>query len=262
MKIILHADDFGFDKDTCQATIELFEKGILKSATIMVNMPASCIAIEYARQHPEFSFGVHLTYVDGLQPVSHPQEISSLTDNDGLFLPSNVVRKKALMGKIHKKDIVIESLGQINVLKEAGISVSHLDSHGHLHKFPVFLFAMKEICIQSGIHKIRRVQNVHLTKQPIFQPTTILNTLFDKYISSHFQTTDKFYMPANDMDSCWSDSLLKIISCFAPQSVLEIGVHPGYMEEWRKDEYRDICEFANSIKEIKQYESINWKEIY
>ena len=69
MKVILHSDDFGFDKDTLEATIDCFEKGALTSATIMVNCEASEAAFEYARKHPEFSFGVHLTYVDGLKPV-------------------------------------------------------------------------------------------------------------------------------------------------------------------------------------------------
>jgi predicted glycoside hydrolase/deacetylase ChbG (UPF0249 family) len=260
MKIILHADDFGFDADTTMASIDLFDKGILKSASIMVNMPASQIAIEYARQHPEFSFGVHLTYVDGLHPVSRPEDIPSLTDRNRLFFDSNIVRKKALTGKIRKNDIITESIHQINILKSSGVPVSHLDSHGHLHKFPAFLFALNEICRQSEIYKVRRVQNVYIQK-PSYGLTSGLNILFDKYISRHFKTTDKFYMPANSSDVHWSDSLLKIISCLPPQTILELGVHPGNNEDWRKDEYRDICDFADKIRKQTNYELINWHEI-
>lgn len=53
MKVILHSDDFGFDKDTLEATIDCFEKGALTSASIMVNCDASEKAIEYAKgKHP------------------------------------------------------------------------------------------------------------------------------------------------------------------------------------------------------------------
>ena len=46
MKVILHSDDFGFDKDTLEATIDCFEKGALTSATIMVNCEATEEAFE------------------------------------------------------------------------------------------------------------------------------------------------------------------------------------------------------------------------
>ena len=97
MKVILHADDFGYDKDTLEATIDCFEKGALTSCTVMVNCEAAEEAFAYARKHPEFSYGVHLTYVDGLKPVLSAKEIPSLVDENGLFLLSNIVRKRAMM---------------------------------------------------------------------------------------------------------------------------------------------------------------------
>lgn len=41
MNVILHADDFGYDDDTLEATIECFEKGALSSCSVMVNCKAS-----------------------------------------------------------------------------------------------------------------------------------------------------------------------------------------------------------------------------
>ena len=45
MRIIINADDFGCSSDTVLATIDCFERELLASATIMVNMPASAEAI-------------------------------------------------------------------------------------------------------------------------------------------------------------------------------------------------------------------------
>lgn len=259
MNIILHADDFGYDEDTCRATIDLFEKGVLKSATIMVNMPASGIAIEYAKKHPEFSFGVHLTYVDGLLPVSTPENITSLINSENRFLPSNEVRKRALTFRLKKQDIINESLEQINVLKKAGVKVSHLDSHGHLHKFPAFLSALNDISEKAGITKIRRVQNIFVAphKSGI---SSVLNAMFGKYISSHFKSTDYFYMPANSMDTHWSESILQQIESLPENAILETGVHPGTDEDWRMKEYLDIQEFAKKMIPTK-HRLINWNEL-
>lgn len=52
MRVILHADDFGYDKDTLEATIDCFERGALSSASIMVNCEASEKAFSYAKGIP------------------------------------------------------------------------------------------------------------------------------------------------------------------------------------------------------------------
>ena len=258
MKVILHADDFGFDKDTTEATIELLECGALTSATIMVNMPASDMAIKYAKTHPEKSWGVHLTYVDGLKPVCDAKEIPTLVDSKGRFYDSNLVRKQAILLKIAKQDIVKESLAQINKLQDAGIRISHLDSHGHLHKFPSFLFAMKEVSKHTGIKRVRRVQNIFLEKQGI-SPRSMLNSSFDGYIKRHFITTDYFYMSANAMDTNWSEAIATQLSILPSNKVVEVGVHPGNTEEWRKQEKADMLAFYKVIE--LYHNTINWNNL-
>lgn len=262
MKIILHADDFGFDKNTTEATIELLECNVLTSATIMANMPATTLATQYASQHPELSFGVHLTYVDGLKPCY--KGASSLLDNNKLFLPSNDVRKRALILRLNKEDIVHESLAQIQTLRMRGVKVSHIDSHGHLHKFPSFLLALEDITKQSGINKVRRVQNVFL-KTPKTSTTTILNGMFAAYIEKRFKTTKYFYMSANSMDTHWSDALLTQLDILPSSAVIEVGVHPGTImtgkEAWRAEEYRDIKLFAKKIRESGKHQIITWNDL-
>lgn len=49
--LIINADDFGLDYETCAMTIDCFEAGLLTSATIMVGCEASKQAYDYARQN-------------------------------------------------------------------------------------------------------------------------------------------------------------------------------------------------------------------
>ena len=63
MRIVVNADDFGASAETVEATIECLEEGALTSATIMPTMPAVDDALAYARDRPDRSFGVHLTFV-------------------------------------------------------------------------------------------------------------------------------------------------------------------------------------------------------
>lgn len=263
MKVILHADDFGFDNDTTQATIELLECGALTSATIMATMPAADDAIAYAAKHPEHSFGVHMTYVDGLRPALK-KEGSTLLDSKGVFYPSNDVRKKAIKLSLNRDDLIEESLAQIEKIRKGGVKISHLDSHGHLHKFPSFLLALSEIKKRSGINKVRRVQNVFINPQHV-SPTVILNRFFDAYISHTCRTTDYFYMSANNMDTGWADAVLAEMDHLPHDAVIEIGVHPGHadteVERWRIAEYNDIKEFATKLRASGKHQIITWNEI-
>lgn len=263
MRLILHADDFGYDKDTTQATIELLECGALTSATIMATMPAAEEAIAYAAAHKQYSFGVHLTYVDGLKPALQ-KEGSTLLDNNGLFYPSNDVRKKAIKLSLNKKDIIEESIAQIDIVRKGGVEISHLDSHGHLHKFPSFLLAMPEIKKRAGLNKVRRVQNVFINK-PRLSPTVILNKCFDWSIAYSCRTSDYFYMSANNMDTGWSDAIIELMNHLPQDAIIEVGVHPGHTdskeEKWRIAEYNDILEFANKIRKNGKHKVITWNEV-
>ncbi len=262
MKVILHADDFGFNKDTLEATIDCFNQGALTSCSVMVNCEASEEAFAYARQHPEISYGVHLTYVDGLKPVLSASQIPSLVDENGLFLVSNTVRKLAMMLKLPQKEIIAESQAQIDKMEKAGVKVSHLDSHGHLHKFLSILYSMKYLKVGGKpIRKVRAVQNIFVEQPSKKSPVFWLNKYFQWYLKHHFKNPQYFYMSANNMDTGWADTVLSKMNLLPQNAVIEIGVHPGHQEEWRQHEYDDIMEFARKIKLQGKHQIINWNEV-
>lgn len=263
MKIILHADDFGFDNDTVRATIDCFEKGALTSATIMPSMPSTKDAIAYARENSQFSFGVHLTYVDGLPPISNPGKIKSLVKND-VFLPSNKIRLKSFLNSLNKKEIVEETKRQIGVLLDASVSVSHVDSHGHIHKFPIFQEAVEEAISYFNIKKVRKGQDIFLNsanktglKRKLLHA---INNKMDSGLKKKFFSTNHFYMPTNYYDVAWAEEILNVISSLDGEHTLEIGVHPGFDEEWRLQEYKDILLFSNLIRESNN-KLINWNDL-
>lgn len=163
-----------------------------------------------------------------------------------------------------KSDIIDESLAQIDIVRNGGVKISHLDSHGHLHKFPSFLAALPEIKKRSRIEKVRRVQNVFLQK-PGLSPTTILNQCFDWHIAHTCKTTDYFYMSANNMEIDWADALLEQMECLPQNTIIEVGVHPGHAdtdeERWRKTEYNDIKDFAAKLRAYRKHQIITWNEV-
>lgn len=260
MRIIVNADDFGQDDDTVAATIECFERGGLTGATIMPKMPATSKAVEFAKHHPEFSFGVHLTYVrendtTPESPLCPPGEVPALTDSDGRFLPSNLVRRRAILGQIPVDQIERETTAQIESLLAHGIPISHVDSHGHLHKFKPFREALVKVLPQFGIARVRNVQDVYLTK-PLKSPTFWFGPFWGKKLRQHFKSPDHFFMPDSLADRDWPTTLPGRFK----EASMEVGVHPGYQETWRSSDRMAVQAFAAGVK-AAGHELIGWKDL-
>lgn len=256
----MNADDFGFTNDTAKTTIGLLDKGCLSSATIMVNCEASKLAIEYAKKHPEFSFGVHLTFIDNLLPVYECHNSSIL--KDGKFFITKELYIRALLGKIKLNDIKNEISSQISRLYDNGISVSHVDSHGNIHKLPIFQRALEEILPKFGINKIRREQNIFQQAEKESIPIKLLKTYIKNKASTKFISPDYFYMPAHRFDREWTRFLINTLDSLPQQkeSVIEIAVHPGTEEYYRTFEYTQIIEFSKEVINSK-HTMVNYNEL-
>ena len=60
--VIVNADDFGSSEGINRGIIEAHETGIVTSASLMVNAPATEAAVELARDHQALSLGLHVNF--------------------------------------------------------------------------------------------------------------------------------------------------------------------------------------------------------
>lgn len=128
--LIVNADDFGMCQAENAATIEGLEQGAYRSATVMVPCPWFPDAAAYARRHPEADLGVHLTHTSEWEtyrwgPTCGRSAVPSLVDTAG-HLHRSV---SAVYAQARLEEIERETRMQIELALEAGIDVSHLDSH-------------------------------------------------------------------------------------------------------------------------------------
>jgi chitin disaccharide deacetylase len=225
-RLIVNADDFGWDNDTFDATIELIERGWITSATIMTGCPATGKALNYAKRKGEsVSFGLHFNIVDGHQPLNSVP--SSLVGANGQFRNSHHQRIAALAGFIKTIDVAKELRAQLSILRQAGVPISHVDSHGHLHKYPVIGGAMVPVLREFGIKKMRRVQDTYTRRS--------VSDLVDAYCAWRFPTTvattDHYYA----LDRITEDWFERLHETLKP-GITELSVHPGQSEGWRRSE--------------------------
>lgn len=260
MLIVANADDFGASAETVAATVECFARGGLTSATIMTAAPETAAALDFAVSHPEHGFGVHLQLVgDGVErPLCDPGEVPSLVDADGLLLPTGVIRRRALRGQLPADELRREIERQVSVALAAGLRVTHVDSHRHVHKLGPVREALRRALPGLGVSRVRSVQDVWL-RRPLASPTFWVGRLWQRDLARSFDTSDHFYMPSSAHDLAWDGALLERLASL-PGATLEVGVHPGREEPWRVDECESVVRFAAAARE-RGHELVAWDRL-
>ena len=154
-QIIINADDFGLCDGVNRGIVRAHTGGVLTSATIMVNMPASRQAVEFVRKLPALGVGVHLNLFEG-EPVSKDPCVACLLGADGKFAysPSRLSFLSVPRRSI-RNAIATELAAQIQWAIDNGLQPTHLDSHKHIHSFPVIFDIICNLAKRFRIGGIR-----------------------------------------------------------------------------------------------------------
>jgi len=157
LDLIINADDFGISREATAATISLMDRGRVTSATILANGRDFGAAVAAAKELPECSFGVHLNLTEG-PPLTNAPGLSPLLDDDGHLHPSIFTTQitRPLLASIEK-----EWIAQVEKIRAAGVPVSHLDSHQHVHTIPGLFLAFKSVQKRTGIWRARTTKNLY-----------------------------------------------------------------------------------------------------
>ena len=154
-RLIINADDFGLCEGVNRAVVQAHTRGVLTSATIMVNMPGARDAVELARGLASLGVGVHLNLTEG-QPVSTDVAVSCLVNADGCFAhrPAKLALLSVARSEV-RNAIGAEFAAQIQWVIDRGLKPTHIDSHKHIHCWPGIFPIVCDLARRFEIHAIR-----------------------------------------------------------------------------------------------------------
>ena len=210
MKIIVNADDFGLNTACSEATAEAFLRRIISDTTMLANGDAFKAALSLARENGfDKKIGIHFNITEG-NPLTEDIKDCPFFAEGGSF-HGKIKRLKPLSRK-EKNALYTELTAQVIKLKANGVSITHADSHHHIHTGFFIFPVVSRVCRENGINKIRLHRNVG--KIPAYK--RIVKKKFNKMLQKKGFTTTGFF-----------GSLEDIAFKNIPGS-LEVMVHPDY----------------------------------
>jgi predicted glycoside hydrolase/deacetylase ChbG (UPF0249 family) len=157
--LIINADDFGYTEATSRAIVEAFQLGLCSSTTLMANMPGFELACELAKENAlEGHVGIHLVLTEGRPLTASIQSCPRFCNAAGEF--SLTRKRRVLRLSPQEHDALYEEIeAQVNRCRQAGISLTHLDSHNHSHEEWAIAGVVIEAARELKIPAVRMMKN-------------------------------------------------------------------------------------------------------
>jgi predicted glycoside hydrolase/deacetylase ChbG (UPF0249 family) len=245
--VVVNADDLGMSRRVNEAIFQMAAGNRITSATLMANGPAIEDAARGLRDFPECSFGIHLNLTE-FEPLTRGPGARLLTNAEGL-LERKVASARptpALLRAIHA-----ELQAQVERLIALGVTISHIDSHHHVHTVPFVLPVVLAIQRRFGIRRIRISKNIYTERSRPPAALRAKKRLYNGVLRMAGETVEGFTDLATFREAGGSGRIR--------QRTIELMVHPGAPtsrketlllgSDWgdglpfplRRMSYREIC---------------------
>lgn len=156
--IIINADDFGMSEKVNRAIVTCFHEGVISSTTLMANMGGFENACRLAIENNLLGrVGVHLNVTEGRPLSRRILKEPRFVNGEGEFC----FRRNSLLflTRNEKTALLEEFESQITRCVDMGLSLTHLDSHQHVHTEWSVFSVIPVLVKKYGLRFVRAARN-------------------------------------------------------------------------------------------------------
>jgi predicted glycoside hydrolase/deacetylase ChbG (UPF0249 family) len=240
--LVINADDLGLTVGVNNGIFDAHDRGVLTSASVFANARATEDALARALRRPSLGVGCHLTLVDGA-PILPPTRVSSLIEDDGRFRRSwNPFIVSWLLGRVSLREVEQELTAQVERIRSAGVTLTHLDAHKHVHAYPPIFAIVTRLAERFQIPVVRvpfeRSSNLHgdTTQQRTARGQAVMNAAMLPWAWRDYRSAARagirtpHFIGRTPTGVLYAQALAAMIQAL-PAGVTELMVHPGYVDE-------------------------------
>lgn len=215
-KYIINADDYGLTENCTKAIAEAFEKGLITDTTACANGEYIEKAFGLAKEKGFWeNVGIHINLTEG-KPLTEGIAKDPFFCENGIFHGKIDRLKKPTNEQL--STMKAEVTAQVEKLQSLGYSISHADSHHHIHTCVYLEETLKDVLFHFGIKKIRIHRNIG--KIPFYK--RVVKNWCNRKLRKQGFTTCQYFGGADDLP-LWIRKPKK--------GICEIMVHPDYDAE-------------------------------
>lgn len=203
-RLIVHADDFNLTPGVNRGILQAYRDGVVRSTSIMINLDGAEASAEMLKATPGLEVGLHANLTWG-RPLSGGK---SLIDDSGVF-----PRKPSLtLPRLDIDEAEREIRAQLQRCTDLGITLTHMDSHHHLHDDPR---------VADMFIRLAKERGIALRSYDGFR---------DRVRSEGVPTPDAFVVDFYGGDTLSVDYLVRRIETL-PEGTSELCCHPAHVDE-------------------------------
>src|SRR5262245_13297844 len=225
-QLVVNADDLGLTVGVNDGIFDAHELGVLTSASLFANAPATSDAVRRARAHTSLGVGAHLALVDAT-PLLPARSVPTLVTDDGRFRPSwRPFIVACLQGRVSLVEVERELSAQIERLRDSGVSLTHLDAHKHVHLYPPIFSVVARLAARFAVPVVRVP----------YERGSWLNAAVWGWGRRNYRTAAALgirtprFVGRLDTGVLSRDALRRLVPALGP-GVSELMVHPGYVDD-------------------------------
>jgi predicted glycoside hydrolase/deacetylase ChbG (UPF0249 family) len=246
-RLIINADDFGLTRGVNRGIMECWRDGVVTSTTLMANGAAfedalgAVCALSCDGERQVLGVGCHVVLLDG-EPLLAGQVPSLLEDGTCRFNRSLGPFLRALVtGRLSAEEIEAEASAQFRKIQSGGISVSHFDTHKHVHLFPAVLKPLLRAARACGIRAMRNpfvpvkpLACAHLLRRPRLWKRYAEVKALRGWAQAFRRAAEEQQIATTDgtfgivVTGALDKKLFRAIAGSVPEGTWELCCHPGY----------------------------------
>ncbi|MCU0770994.1 MAG: hopanoid biosynthesis-associated protein HpnK [Verrucomicrobia bacterium] len=154
-RLVVNADDFGRSSSINEAVQQAHTRGILTTASLMVNEPAAADAVRRAHEHPSLGVGLHLTLLLGRAALPAHRIPGLIQPNGGFRSGPVAAGLRFFFLRSLREQLRAELHEQFRRFRETGLVLDHVNGHLHLHLHPVVLDLLMQDAAVLGCTRVR-----------------------------------------------------------------------------------------------------------
>lgn len=155
-KLIINADDAGLSDSVNEAVRKLYEAGAITGTSLIAVGRRFQDASKMLKQIGRPEVGAHLTLTGNFHPAQESSRVRSLLTKGETFYSSYLkLLFEYYMKRLVMYEVKIEFEEQIKRILDEGLTITHLDSHEHVHIFPGIFRIIADLAIKFDIPFVR-----------------------------------------------------------------------------------------------------------